>query len=78
MEDLSYLRTYGCQSAGCTDPAWAERGLHAPNCTQGEIDLALDEIDRLRQALYATRMLHAYDDDHPCEACREELADASR
>lgn len=48
MTDFDYLRGFGCQAAGCDHPDYAEWGHHAPNCVQPEIDLALDEIDRLR------------------------------
>ena len=53
MTDLDYLHTYGCQAAGCLDEAYRSRGKHAPNCTQSEIDLLLDEKKRLETAVAA-------------------------
>lgn len=66
VDDWNYLRTTGCVSAGCTHEAYAARGLHAPNCTQGEIDHLLLVNERLRTALavvYAAHKDTEMDDD---------------
>lgn len=74
LEDLSHLATYGCAAAGCADPAYADRGRHAPNCTQSEIDLALHEVDRLRRFLGVVR--DAARDPQLAAAARSLLGDA--
>jgi hypothetical protein len=51
--DLDAMREAGCVAAGCTDPAWRDRRLHAPNCTQPDIDMLADEVRRLREHLWA-------------------------
>lgn len=43
--DITYLKDFGCRAAGCLDPAWAERGLHASNCVQAELDHATEVAD---------------------------------
>jgi hypothetical protein len=44
---LHAMRGAGCAAAGCTDPAWRGRGLHAPNCVQPDIDWLVAEVRRL-------------------------------
>lgn len=51
MTDLEYLRTFGCEAAGCTHPDYTRRGRHTPRCVQSEFDQALDEVKDLRQRL---------------------------
>jgi hypothetical protein len=50
-EDLDAMRAAGCVAAGCTDPAWRDRRLHAPNCVQPDIDWLVDEVRRLRAGI---------------------------
>jgi hypothetical protein len=55
--DLGAMREAGCVAAGCKDPAWSDRRLHAPNCTQPDIDVLLAEVRRLRAELRSHRMV---------------------
>jgi hypothetical protein len=49
--DLAAMCTAGCAAAGCTDPAWRDRRLHAPNCVQPDIDWLVAEVRRLRDGI---------------------------
>lgn len=65
------------QAIGKDECIYDDRDVYAVLEAASLITELEGEVERLQQALHDTRMLHAYDDDHPCEACREELLDAS-